>query len=499
MASNNIFSGWLGASKPKGSTSVYAYSGVAGFSIFGGYLNDRERNPKLAYGVRYDTWADIVRNTSIVAAGFRYWLNLVSRPVWTVTPAKDIDGVESSEEAEQWAKFVDECLNDMETGWTRQVRRMAPYMFYGFYVGEWVAKKREDGLIGIKDIDPRPQHTIKRWEVDDQGKVLGVWQTSPQTGQEHYIERSRMIYIVDDALTDSPEGMGMLRQLTEPAMRLKEYFRLEGLGFSRDMRGLPVGRAPYSEINKAIANGDLTKEEAATQLREFENFVNLKTKDVDTALVLDSATYTAVSGDGQTITSNPLWDVQLISASTSGMDELGKAIDRVNYEMARIIGVEGLLMGASTGGANRSLGEDKSRNLYLQADASLDDMAEAVDRDIIGALWKLNGIDRKYRPTVEVETVTPKDIDMIGTFIRDVSGAGIMLERDDEAVKEMFQLAGLTPPEANALALMLGSGPTDDPLERDPLEEGDPLPEDDPPVTKRKRGRPRKHPKPETV
>jgi len=55
-------------------------------------------------------------------------------------------------------------MYDMERPWHRVVRRAAMYRVYGYSWQEWIAKKRDDGVIGYLDIEPRTQSTITRWE-----------------------------------------------------------------------------------------------------------------------------------------------------------------------------------------------------------------------------------------------------------------------------------------------------------------------------------------------
>lgn len=449
-------------SAPSKRVSPFKDAGVPGFAVYSGYLLDRERNPKLSRGRRYETFADILANTAIVGAGVRFWQALVSRPSWTVSPAYDINGDDSSDEAKEAAEFVQSVIDRLGVGWSRQIKKASSYRLYGFYTGEWTASKRDDGLIGMANIEPRAQWTIERWHVGDTGDVEGVWQRSPQTGQELYIPRSKLIYLVDDALTDSPEGMGVLRQIAETSERLKEYLRLEGQGFERDLRGIPFGRAPIAEINELVKNGTLTEAEGKQAIEGFMDFTRMQAKEANTGLVVDSQTYPSQTSDGQNVSPVRKWDMELLSAQSSGLSELGTAIDRCNFEIARVLGVEGLLLGQSTG--SRALSEDKSSNLYLQAEAALADIAEAFERDFIGPLWTLNGFDPALKPTLEYESVAPKDIEaMIGSLER-LARAGVIMDRDDAAIKEAFGLIGLTAPEADAmLADMSGAG--DDPLE----------------------------------
>lgn len=417
--------------------------GSSGTSISGGYVQVIDNNPRLSHGQRQLTTADIMANCSIVAAGLRYFLNLVANPAWQVEPAKDINGEESSDEAKAAAEFLESTLYDMNISWVRIIRRSGLFRFHGFGIQEWQAKRREDGLIGYRTIAVRPVHTISRWDTDENGEVLGVTQTNPDNAQEIYLPRSKIIYLVDDSLSDSPEGFGLFRQVVEPAERLKEYLRIEQQGFERDFRGIPVGRAPLSAIDEAIASGELKQEDKPRLLSGIKNFITMRAKGQSTGLLLDSSTYENQSDTGTSATSVPQWGMELLSGGSAGIEHVGTSVRRTNEEIARILGVESMLVGDG-GGGSRALSEDKSRNLYLTVNSCVMDIAEAFEHDYVGPLWRLNGLDKKLMPTLKPEDVSFKSVSEITAALRDMATAGAVLAPDDPAIQDVRDLLGIS-------------------------------------------------------
>lgn len=436
--------------------SPFKEAGVSGTAIFGGYVENIEKDRRLAGAERYRTASDLLANLSIVAAGLRYFLNLTAAPRWTVEPAKDEnDGAGSSDEAKKAAEFVESVLADMDTPWTRIVRRAGMYRFHGFAINEWTAKKRPDGTIGLLDIEPRPQHTIETWEVDEAGSVLGVNQRSPQNGELFWLPRGKIMYLVDDALTDSPEGMGWFRHLVEPGERLRKYLKLEGQGYERDMRGIPLGRAPITEINNMLRNGQITQAEHTRMLAGIKSFLKTQSKAEDTGILLDSATYLSQSGDGQSVSGAQKWGLELITGGSMGFQEIDKAITRLNEDMARILGVEGIMLGGGQGSGNRALGEDKSKNLYINVNGTLSDILEAAQRDVLKPLWKLNGFPEELMPTLKVEDASFKDAQAVASALSAMATAGAPLAPDDPAIDDVRDLLGISrqPQEAIDRAL----------------------------------------------
>ena len=69
--------------------SPFKEMGSSGVAVFGGRVVTREKGPLLFGQQRWVTYGELVANTSIVAAGVRYFLNIVAGAKWTVKPVDD--------------------------------------------------------------------------------------------------------------------------------------------------------------------------------------------------------------------------------------------------------------------------------------------------------------------------------------------------------------------------------------------------------------------------
>ena len=423
--------------------------GTHGVAIFGGYVVEGEKSRDLAsHDARYRTYSEILADTSIVAAGVRYFLNLAAKAHWTFTPAEaDTDG--------KYAVLAEAMLTkDPLTPWHRIVRRLAMYRFYGFAILEWTAKRRDDGLLTFADVEPRAQRTIQRWDVDETGKVLGALQRSPQTQREIYLPREKIIYLVDDSLNDSPEGLGLFRHLVASAKRLQRYEQLEGFGFETDLRGIPILRAPFSELAERVAAGTMTEEERAAIEEPMQEFVRAHIKTPNIAMLLDSAPYEA-SDDAAKPSNVKKWDVDLMRGSATSFKENAAAIERLNRELARVLGVEQLLLGSGSTGSY-ALSRDKTSSFRLLVDGALQEIGKTVEKDLLETLWRLNGWLPEMLPEIVVESVRAQDIEQIAAALRDIAAAGAPLLPDDPAIAEIRALLGLSVPDDT-----VGSGELD--------------------------------------
>ena len=416
-------------------------AGSPGTAVIGGYVEEKERDRDLQGRKKYETYSNILLNTSIVAAGVRYFLNLVAKPGWKFEPAEDTG---RQAEAERYAELCSNMTTDMRTPWRRVVRRAAMYRYWGYSIQEWVAKVRDDGAIGFADIMPRPQHTIEKWDCDPDGEILGCVQLSPQDHREIYLPRPKLLYIVDDSLNDSPEGLGLFRHIAEASRRLKRFEQLEGYGFESDLRGIPVGRAPIAELDKAVERGDISESDKSSILQPLKTFLESHIRNPKLALLLDSMTY-ETQDEAQRPSSARQWDMELLKATSSTQAEIARTIDRLNREIARVLGVEQLLLG-DNGVGSFAMAKEKSHNFALIIDSTLTELAEAFYDDFVTRIFLLNGWPLELRPTVKTDKLQYRSVEEVTTSLEQMARAGAVLDPEDPAIDEVRDLLGLSRP-----------------------------------------------------
>lgn len=423
---------------------AFKEQGVSNLVSYGGFLFTQEQNRKLQGQEKFKTYNDIVSNCSIVAAAIRFYTNVLTNSTWKANPADD------TPEAERYAEFVNESMHSMDSSWDRIIRRAAGFKFSGCSISEWTARRRNDGLIDYQNIEARAPGSIVQWDIDDNGTVLGFIQRDPNTQLEAYLPRAKTIYMLDDMLSDQPDGLGLLRHCAEPATRLQAYQILEQRGFERDLRGVPVGHAPYSELAEWAGDDPERQAIARQYTSNIERFVSMQVKGESTGVVLDSKTYASATDNGNSVTGQRQWDLSLLQGGTTGLTDMASAITRLNTELARILGCELLLLGETA--SSQALSKDKSGNLYLSVNSTLKDLTAQFDKDYIDPLWELNGFPEEYKPYFSTEDVAKRTAEEMAETLANLARAA--LSPDDEAVNFIRGMMGVPDaPEASELQL----------------------------------------------
>lgn len=431
-------------------------AGGSGTPIYGGYIVRGEKDSTLSgTQERNVTFSEALLNASIVSAGVRFFLGHLARSGWRFDPPSDAPG------ADEIAERVSEIIDGMETPLHRIVRRSGMFAFYGFSVQEWTARRQDDGSIGIRDVEQRPQATIEKWDCDESGTVRGVVQRLPQDGRELYIPRAKLLYVVDDSISDSPEGLGMLRQMVPAVRRLARYEQLEGFGYETDLRGVPIGRVPMAKLQEMVDEGKITAAQRTAWERSVQTFVENHIRTPDQGIILDSAPYFDEGGES-TAPSNVLqWGLELLNGSGVGHAEIASAIQRLNREIARVMGVEGMLLGES-GAGSLAMAREKGAAFTVIVQSAQRAIADAIDSDIIRPIMRLNGWDESLSPSAKHDPIRAEDVDGMASTLRDLALAG--LPDGDPATDAIRAALGLPP----APVTDLDAGREDEMIGREP-------------------------------
>lgn len=427
--------------------------GSPAVEIYGGRVYSRERSPYLqSHSARWEEYLTMVHNTPIIAAGMRYFSDLLAGAEWQFVAAKR-DG--NSEFAGRLESMLTE---GMATEWPHVIARIGLARFFGFSVQEWILGRTDEGAYTMADIEIRPGQSLPEWEVllgpveklPATGRVLGVYQESTSFHRV-FLPRNKLVYCVDNIYSGSPTGTGLLRQMVKAARRLERYEQLEGWGFELDLRGVPIVRLPRMEMRQQVHKGMLKKEQVDAVEEELKDFQRNHIRGPELGLLLDSQTYRGTD-DAGAVSNQRMWDVELLTGDAVSYTENAAAIERLNREMARIMGVEQMMLGDK--GGSWALAKDKTHAFTLQVNSALQSIKQVVKRDLVDKIWRWNGWPDDVRPTVEVSTVQDENVVEKAQVLRDLAVAGRPVGLDDPAYDEFRDLMGLSRPDATSMDVM---------------------------------------------
>lgn len=446
--------------------------GVPGTPILGGVVSRREKNPALIGAMFWKTVEDMLRNRIEVASSTRFLLGLGGRVDWKWNPAND------SAPARKVAEFFTDITvgsRKKKRAWRRSARALMLHAWKGFALGELTAVPMAEGY-GVKVL-PLDQHTIARWLRNPVTKeIIGVVQRDVESGREIPIPRWKLVYTVDDVLTSSPEGIGLLRQAVAATHQITRYEQIEGTVLETDIRGIPYLAAPIAEMRAAKAKrlkldaSQVTLSAGDPELETLVAFMNNHVRGADSGLLLDSAVYT--DNDGKP-TNVRKWSAELLRGDGGPLPHLNTAIDRIQYSLATLFGTQVLFAGKN-GKGSLALSKQQAELAILLVETMLEDVKDAAENDLVPFIGQMNNIPEELWPSPETSSLEQRDVEVIAATLRDMELAN--LPPGDKAHDEVRAAMGISPrPEVDPAELERDAGlrgrgpaPEDDPDDVDP-------------------------------
>lgn len=414
--------------------------GVNGVSMSMGVVLE-EKEPELIGINGQRTYARIAREP-IIAAGLHAIDSVVRSVEWDVVPASPDGDMESvTDEAKDEADWVRSMLIEEPGGasWPDFVSEAISFIEHGYSLFEIIYEMRDDGRIGIADLDPRAQETIYRWNRDLKTReIISVSQLDPETGRELVMPYEKLLHFVFKPRKRNPEGRSMLRAAWRPWKRKLRTEVLEDIGTERDLTGIPVMYIPsLAMANKAALDG-YTKLVRDVRFNE------------QAGIVLPSDPWT--NAKGEVIGTGQSYRLELLSSSNTRDPNIRARHEYLDAQMARLLLAEFLLLGGGAGAY--SLSKDKTDFLSRSIKALLNTVANTLNAKVLTRLWALNGLDPELRPKVQPGDPAPEDLAALAQYVSTLAAAGARMFPDDRMEEDLRRRAGLPPLPADADAML---------------------------------------------
>jgi hypothetical protein len=226
---------------------------------------------------------------------------------------------------------------------------------------------------------------------------------------------------------NNPEGRSILRNAYRPWMFKKRIEEIEGVGIERDLAGLPVAYIP-SEYFDATADAQQKQ-----TLKAWQRMVTQVRRDQQEGILIPS---------DRDASGNLLFDFKLLSTGGTRSFDTSKVIDRYNRAIATSVLADFIFLGQQSVGSF-ALSSDKTALFATALGSFLRSIADVFNRHLMPRLWKLNGLDMSFMPTIVPGDLERANLAELGGFLQQLTAAGAPLFPDRELENHLRSLAGL--------------------------------------------------------
>lgn len=430
--------------KATASTSggIPAEIGVSGLVRTGGYVQEEYlAELRGTHGIKCYKQ---MRDNDPIAGALIFAITSLMRQIKWSTKAFD-----DSQEAEDKARFLAECMDDMSMSWADVISEVCSMFVFGWSILEPLYKKRmgdqpedgdvpsskyDDGRIGWRKMPLRAQETLVRWEFDDNGGLQGMVQSSRAKGEVTIPITSALLFRTQ-TYKNNPEGRSIFRNAYRPWFFKTRIEEIEAIGIERDLAGLPIMWLPAEYLDPDAP--DKIKNAA----KAYETLVQNVRRDKQEGMCLPSI----YDDDG-----NKLLNFELMSSGGARTFDTDTIISRYAMHIALTALADWLLLGHETVGSF-ALSASKTNLFGVVLGAWKDTILTVFNSYAVPRLFRMNGFPVKDLPQIVAEDIESPDIMAIGAFLSALTSSGLQVFPNNDLVKRLFQMANLPEPSEDQL------------------------------------------------
>lgn len=398
------------------------------------------------YELQGDRWRKTIRemvDQDPIVGSVLFAIEMLIRQVsWDINPASD------TPEDMEIGNFVRECLfDDMSTDWANTLTEILTFLPYGWAFLEVVYKYRlgdsddsskhsrfADGRLGIRKLSLRSQDTLDKWEFDDAGGVLGMWQMAPPRYEKVFIPIQKALLFRTTTRKGNPEGKSVLRNAYGAYWYRKNLAKIEAIGIERNLAGLPVAWVPPDIMARDAPADKRAVYEAIKRI--VTNVRNDESAGIVMPLAYDR-------------NGNKMYDLTLISASGGTQTaEVGQTVDRYDRRIAMSLLGDFIMLGHEKVGSF-ALSREKTLVFSVALGAWCDAICDVINRHLIPKLVKMNGWVPELHPRLVHGKVSPISLTDVADLVSKMARVpGYQLFQMPEVEQYILERAGLPVPAA---------------------------------------------------
>lgn len=392
------------------------------------------------YKLRFPFFVNEVKemlNDATIATGMDFVRTMISRVEWKVEAPMG-----ATDEQKEKAKFIETCMHDMEHTWQKFITTASNYIPYGFQIHEKVFRRRlktigskfNDGFIGWRSLPVRAQSTISEWVYSDDGrKLLGVEQSTSNmpnvktVEQDIFIPREKFLLFTAGGNLENPEGNSPLKAIWKHWRYRQEIEKLEAVGVSRDLGGIPISRLPSSYMSN-----DASPDKKAVYETVKKATANLH-QNAQSGLVFPS--------DVDEVSKTRLFDFELLSSDSASKYDTSEIIKRINSMILIALNADVLALGNDKVGSF-SLAGQKTSLSAMMIEFRLREIQDVINNDLIPQTFALNGWTDVEFPRVVFSEFDDVDLEELSKFIQRVASQGLLV-KDLETLNRIRKAMGI--------------------------------------------------------
>lgn len=398
--------------------------GVSGLRRYGPYIYE-DFLPELRWPGAGRVYQEMADNDAVIGAVMYLAEMLIRGCTWEVKPngKTPVD--------HEAAKFLRECMDDMDMSWANTICEILSMLTYGFSFHEIVYKVRRgpnetnskyrskysDGRIGWRRLPCRAQTSLAEWEFDDEGDVKAFIQRCEPDFNTVRIPMSKGLLFRTRVSKDNPEGKSMLRNAYRAWFFKKHFEEIEGIGIERDLAGFPVLTAPEGL--------DLWNDKDPTMVKmkaDAETLVASVRRDGEEGILLPHG-----------------WELKLLTSGSSRQINIGDTIERYDNRIAITMLSDIILIGNNRTGSF-ALADTKQSLLAAALQAQVSNIADVFNAFAVPRLFAMNS----FPGLTDLPEIVPSGIQMpsvqeVALMLR---AMGLNIAKDKELLGHLWHIMG---------------------------------------------------------
>ncbi len=242
--------------------------GTFGIAQWGGYVREYIENA-LNGKAGKKTLHKMIQQDDIIGSILYVFEILARKSIPSYVPRDNLEGADR-EQSQWYADRLEEMRGDMSDTWSEFISSSVLSLGFGFSTHEMVFKQRlgqqelsllsskyNDGLIGVRGLEERPQWTIEKWLFDAHNRAYALVQSAPPNFRYKTIPLDKVLHVKFRNRNNNPEGYSNLSNAYKTQYYKDFAESIEMIALERDAKGMPIMEVPPDIINNEANAAEL--------------------------------------------------------------------------------------------------------------------------------------------------------------------------------------------------------------------------------------------------